>query len=702
LSVFIGVYLLYGCIDQPELPEGIINGGVPEITSDSIGIIKANSIDAYAIISKHRGAPATKYGFYVSREDGSQKKEYIAAATPANSGEIAYNVTVSELAPNTAYIIRAFAQNDLGEGLGVEHKKTTTNGLGSIITMKPDNIKGTSVIAGGNIVERGEGNILERGIFLSRQPDMSLRDTFPSPLSIDSFAIRVPGLDTMSMYYIQAFARNNFGYFYGNIESFKTKSGKPEFEFFTIPEWRFVDASYAASLLSEGDAPVTSKGVCWSDTSIPTTSDNVSINSTGDFTGVISGLTPFTKYYVCAFAINSFGTTYSDTLEFTTRNNQPVVESTNIFSISDGSAGVEGNVLSPGMGTIIAAGFCWSTSHNPTVLNNYRELSNGEGPFRGYISGLKGGTTYYAKAFAQNSSGQIAYGAELEIVTPPIFTSVATFPGNPRIPNSPVSFVISNTAYLVGGDKGLVYTNESWAYNGSQWNGVASFPSTARKWQTAVVASDVAYVFGGIDINNNRTNEMYSYLPNQNRWELVTTSNTPNSIHSATGASINNTAYFIGGMRDTIVNEVWRFNTFSRSWEAKAAFPVKQYGGISVTISGRVYAGLGLSNASGTTSHKSLWVSASLDDWTAETTIPASAGHVRGGVAYKGAIYVVDHTGRIWEYNLTNKAWNEKSMLPSSNTGDSHHCMFVLNNMIYIGLGVSQSSLLRYDPVWDN
>jgi N-acetylneuraminic acid mutarotase len=698
--------LLYGCLDDPGLPEGIVNGGVPVIESDSIIATRANSIEARAVISKHKGSPATRYGFYVRKESGGENRACTAAIAPLVNGKIEFTVLVNDLEPHTAYIIRAFAVNEAGEGLGVELKRTTTSGLGQITTIKPDSIKGTSVVAGGNMVEPGEGTILERGLFRSRRPDMSLKDTLISPMNTDSFVFKVAGLDTMTTYYLQAFARNDYGVFTGDPEEFTTKNGRPEFESFSILGWEFTDASYAATLLSEGDAPVTSKGVCWSETPGPTIDNHVSVNPSGNlnFTGTISGLTPLTKYYVRAFAVNSpFGTTYSQTIEFTTRNNQPVVESNAIFSISDGSAGVEGEVLSAGMGAITVAGFCWSTSPDPTILNSYKVMSNSVGPFRDYISGLRGGRTYYVRAFAQNSSGQTAYGRVLTMDTPPVFTSMADFPGEPRIPNSSASFVIGNMAYLVGGDKGLVYTNELWAYSSSdQWNPVASFPGTARKWQTAIVSNDVAYLFGGIDASNNRSNEVHSYLPNQNRWETIATTNTPDPIHSSVGIATGSAACFIGGCRDTVTNEVWSFNIFSHHWEAKTPLPEKQYGGIAVTINGVVYAGLGLNNTSGTSSHKRLWSTTSFNSWTEETPLSASAGHVRGGVAYKGAIYIVDNTGAIWKYDIVEKAWTKKSTLPSSNIGDSQHCMFVLNNMIYIGLGVSRKSLLKYDPVWDN
>ncbi|MDR2118132.1 MAG: hypothetical protein LBP25_01155 [Tannerellaceae bacterium] len=705
--VFMGVASLLGCLEDPKVSDDIINGGIPEIMSDSIHAVKANSIEASAVIFKHNGSRAIRYGFYVSRENESEKKKVPAETVPLKDGKIDFHVMITELEPSTTYIIQAYATNQIGEALGTELEKTTTNGLGSIVTLKPDSIKGTSVISGGNIIESGEGAIIERGLFLSRQKNMSLCDTLPSPLKVDSFTFRVAGLDTMTTYYIQAFVRNNFGTFTGDVDSFTTRSGKPEFDAdaFRILEWGFEDASYTATLLSDGDSPVTSKGVCWSETSTPTTDDYTSLNTTDNFAGTISGLKPFTKYYVRAFATNeAFGTAYSETLEFTTRNNQPVVETTEITGLSNGLARIKGNVLSAGMGNITAAGFCWSTYPNPSVLNFKQDIVKREGIFDGDIGTLKGGTTYYVRAFAQNSSGQTAYGKELKFETPAIFSSMSPFSGDMRLPNSTASFVIGNTAYLLGGDKGLDYTDELWAYNaGDRWDPVSSFPDTPRKWQTAVEVNGTAYVFGGFDKSNNYTNSMYRYLPNQNRWEQISAFFGPNPMHSSVSASISTSAYFIGGYRDSLLNEVWRFDTYLHGWERKANFPIKQYNGIAVMINEVVYAGLGLTSADGTVSTHTLWSSfGSFNTWSEETPLPASAGNARGGVAYKNAVYIVDSAGTVWKYDVTAKIWTEKSKLPSSNRGDYQHCMFVLNDLIYIGLGASQKSLLKYDPAWDN
>ncbi|MDR1936905.1 MAG: hypothetical protein LBQ73_00215 [Tannerellaceae bacterium] len=707
-SVFAGIGLLYGCLEDPELSDDIINGGVPVITGDSIGVIKANYMEAYAVVSKHNGALATQYGFYVSRENESEKDTVVAEAAPVVDGAIDFKVMITGLEPNTKYVVRAFAVNRMGEGLGAELKKTTTTGLGSIITLEPDSVKGTSAIAGGSIVEPGEGEIVERGIFLAGQPDMSLKDTILSPLKVDSFTVKMTELDTMSTYYVQAFVRNSFGFFTGEVNSFTTKNGKPEIESFSILEWGFDEASYTAMLASEGDAPVTSKGVCWSETPYPTTDDQTAINTTGDFTGTIKNLKPFTKYYIRAFATNAaFGTTYSNMVEITTRNDQPVVETTEVFSIVDGFAGIQGNVLSAGMGEITVAGFCWSTFPNPSIVNHRKDITNTEGPFRGYIGELTGGTTYYVRAFAQNTGGQTAYGNELTVETPPIFTSMASFTGDMRLPNSSALFVIDNSAYLLGGDKGIEYTNELWAYNASdRWDRVSSLPDTARKWQTAVTINNIGYAFGGLNDEGKYTDKMYCYLPNQNRWDNIQpiTGPVPAPMHSSVSSSVSTSAYFIGGYRDSVLNEVWRFDTYSRIWEQKPDFPVKQYRGIAVTINNEmVYAGLGVSTPDGTVPNRTLWSSfGNFNVWSEETSLPVEAGSVRGGVAYKGSIYIVNNAGNIWKYDVAAKVWTEKSRLPASNRGDYQHCMFVLNDMIYIGLGTSQKSLLKYDPVWDN
>lgn len=74
------------------------------------------------------------------------------------------------------------------------------------------------------------------------------------------------------------------------------------------------------NVTSDGEAPITERGVCWNTSGTPTTSDSkaTSAGTTGAFTANITGLIPGQKYYVRAYAINEQGTSYGSQVEFTT------------------------------------------------------------------------------------------------------------------------------------------------------------------------------------------------------------------------------------------------------------------------------------------------------------------------------------------------------------------------------------------------
>jgi hypothetical protein len=81
-----------------------------------------------------------------------------------------------------------------------------------------------------------------------------------------------------------------------------------------------LNAGVAGTVVFDGGAAVTSRGICWNTSPAPTTS-NFTVSSgsgTGSFTGNLSGLFPSTTYYARAFAVNSVGTSYGSEVSFTT------------------------------------------------------------------------------------------------------------------------------------------------------------------------------------------------------------------------------------------------------------------------------------------------------------------------------------------------------------------------------------------------
>lgn len=72
-------------------------------------------------------------------------------------------------------------------------------------------------------------------------------------------------------------------------------------------------------------------------------------------------------------------------------------------------------------------GVCWSTSHNPTVLDDRtQEYWTLNGNIY-HVTGLASATVYYLRPYVMNTTYQVAYGDEVKIVTHPKGTCVGTW-----------------------------------------------------------------------------------------------------------------------------------------------------------------------------------------------------------------------------------------------------------------------------------
>jgi len=164
----------------------------------------------------------------------------------------------------------------------------------------------------------------------------------------------------------------------------------------------------------------TEEGVCYNTSSAPTTS-NSKIIFTGPTTGAtytvkIGGLAYATVYYARAYAINAIGTFYGEEVTFTTLPVLPTINTYPIASIT-GNAGIGGgNVIVGGGAPITARGIAYGTAHSPVISGTKTSDGTGTGAFNSALTGLKGNTTYYVRAYATNSAGT-GYGAEVNFTT---------------------------------------------------------------------------------------------------------------------------------------------------------------------------------------------------------------------------------------------------------------------------------------------
>ncbi len=174
------------------------------------------------------------------------------------------------------------------------------------------------------------------------------------------------GLEPGVTYYVRAYAINTAGTSYGTQVSFNASVGNPP----TVTTASITNISTTAAtgggnVISQGDTPVTQRGVCWSTSPDPTTADNQTNDGsgTGVFTSQLTGLEPGATYYVRAYAINTGGTSYGTQVNFTTSpGNPPTVTTAAITDITPTTATGGGNVTAQGDTPVTQRGVCWSTS----------------------------------------------------------------------------------------------------------------------------------------------------------------------------------------------------------------------------------------------------------------------------------------------------------------------------------------------------
>jgi len=130
----------------------------------------------------------------------------------------------------------------------------------------------------------------------------------------------------------------------------------------------------------------------------------------------------------------------STTTPTTTTSTSPTVATTAlIINLTATTAQSGGNITDAGTSAVTAAGVCYSaTNKTPTtndakVVQDLTTLSLLPADFSVALTGLTAGTTYYARAYASNSSGT-AYGAVVQFTTATalsgLVTTVSTLAGD--------------------------------------------------------------------------------------------------------------------------------------------------------------------------------------------------------------------------------------------------------------------------------
>jgi uncharacterized protein (TIGR02145 family) len=181
-----------------------------------------------------------------------------------------------------------------------------------------------SAICGGTIYADWSETVTERGICWSTSPDPKISDNkITSDAGLGKYSCTINGLAPSTTYFVKAYAINSNGISYGFEEAFKTLDiipGLAQLLTTQVTNISTTSVTSGGTITSDGGNPVNARGVCWSTSQNPSLSGDHTDdgNGIGVFTSQVTGLTPYSTYYIKAYASNSAGTAYGNEITFFT------------------------------------------------------------------------------------------------------------------------------------------------------------------------------------------------------------------------------------------------------------------------------------------------------------------------------------------------------------------------------------------------
>ncbi|MDD2964364.1 MAG: SusF/SusE family outer membrane protein [Bacteroidales bacterium] len=273
----------------------------------------------------------------------------------------------------------------------------------------------------GFVVNPGEG-VTEKGVCYDIAANPTISKTvvkYTGTATTATFNVTLTGLNYTTTYYARAYVKNSAGVLYGEEYSFTTLVATPTVTAAAFTEVGSSSAKSGGNVADWGGAEVTARGLCYSYYGIPTVDSMKTVdgNGTGAFESALTNLVGGKVYHVRAYATNSAGTGYSEPVDLTTLAAvKPSVTTSAVTNVLGMSATGGGNVTDQGGADVIRRGVCYSTSPIPTLNDSVVESGAGLGEYQAEMTGLTGLTTYYVRAFAENSVG-VSYGEEVQFTT---------------------------------------------------------------------------------------------------------------------------------------------------------------------------------------------------------------------------------------------------------------------------------------------
>lgn len=221
------------------------------------------------------------------------------------------------------------------------------------------------------------------------------------------------------------------------------------------------------------------------------------------------------------------------------------------------------------------------------------------------------------------------------------------------------------------------------------------------------------YVGGGYVDNNTNLNDLVSYDPATDMWDIK--NNLPGSVMNRSGAvafTINGKAYMGLGIENfnnfnatwNFPKDLWEYDDANDTWTKKADFPGTGVGFAGMfVLNNKAYIIGGQSGKFSADGLNQVYeYNPASDKWTKKGDFPRAIIISPIGFSMNGKGYVVGgvestsgNTNKTYEYDPANDTWTEKAAYPEATI--SAGVSFVANGVAYCGLGrTAQEEYLSY------
>lgn len=195
-------------------------GALPTVAIDEVTQIDANSFAFTATVAEQGASAVIVRGICW---DINPSPNVNSSHESCGEGIGAFSRIVHGLAPNTKYYVRAYAMNAHGVAYSDEVSIILESEVTvpTVVTNEVVSIINNMATGGGKVTFDGGSPVTERGICWSTNHNPSLDDEHLSSGSgTGLFSCQMTNLEHNTMYYVRAYAINEWGTAYGNEVSF--------------------------------------------------------------------------------------------------------------------------------------------------------------------------------------------------------------------------------------------------------------------------------------------------------------------------------------------------------------------------------------------------------------------------------------------------------------------------------------------------